>query len=150
MPVARLAFQSFCFAVATTPPPLYRVTAAGYGALHAIFYVHYTGSLEEVVLELEETSLLTGWVVMLLFAALAMTSSDSSVRRMGKWWKRLQMGAYLATLFTVIHWWLIDQFVDQMLMWSVPLALLQAPRLLKLMKSAPAGRRRRSTSSQTG
>jgi sulfoxide reductase heme-binding subunit YedZ len=111
------------------------VAAAGYGALHALFYVRNTGSLEEVWLELEEISLLTGWVV---FAALAITSNDASVRRLGKWWKRLQMSAYLAALFTALHWWLIDQFVDQMWLWFVPLALLQAPRAMKFFKPQPA------------
>lgn len=105
------------------------VAAAGYGALHAIFYVRHIGSFEEVLLELEELSLLTGWVVMLVFVALALTSNDLSVRRLGKWWKRLQMAAYLAAVFTVLHWWLIDQFIDQMLFWFVPLLLLQTPRL---------------------
>ncbi|MEP0942995.1 MAG: ferric reductase-like transmembrane domain-containing protein [Rhizobiaceae bacterium] len=107
------------------------VAAAGYGALHAIFYIRYTGSLELVWLELEEISLLTGWVVMLLFVALVATSNDASVRRLGKWWKRLQMTAYVAAGFTVLHWWLIDQFIDQILFWFVPLVLLQLPRLLK-------------------
>lgn len=107
------------------------VAAAGYGALHTIFYIRHTGSFELIWLELEEISLLTGWVVMLLFIALAVTSNDTSVRRLGKWWKRLQMTAYIAAAFTVLHWWLIDQFIDQMLFWFVPLLLLQAPRLLK-------------------
>lgn len=111
------------------------VAAAGYGALHAVFYVRHTGSLELVLLELEEISLLTGWVVMVLFVALAMTSNDASVRRMGKWWKRLQMTAYGAALFTALHWWLIDQFLDQLLIWFVPLLLLQLPRLFRLVRT---------------
>lgn len=113
------------------------VAAAGYGGLHAIFYVRHTGSLELVLLELEEISLLTGWVVMVLFAALAVTSNDASVRRMGKWWKRLQMTAYGAALFTALHWWLIDQFLDQLLFWFAPLVLLQLPRLIRLARSLP-------------
>ena len=122
------------------------VAAAGYGALHAIFYIRHTGSLELVFLELEEISLLTGWVVMVLFAALALTSNDTSVRRLGKWWKRLQMTAYGAALFTALHWWLIDQFLDQLVMWFAPLVLLQLPRLFKALMAQQA----RSTSKQAG
>ena len=119
------------------------VAAAGYGTLHAIFYVRHTGSLELVLLELEEISLLAGWVVTVLFAALAVTSNDASVRLLGRWWKRLQMAAYGAALFTALHWWLIDQFLDQLLIWFVPLLLLQVPRLIKALS-------KRSASHQAG
>ena len=115
------------------------VAAAGYGTLHAIFYVRHTGSLELVLLELEEISLLTGWIVTVLFAALAVTSNNASVRLLGRWWKRLQMAAYGAALFPALHWWLIDQFLDQLLIWFVPLLLLQVPRLVKaLSKRSPS------------
>ena len=113
------------------------VASFGYAALHTLFYIRETGAAELIWLELEEVSLLVGWLAILAMLAPAATSNDWSVAQLGKNWKRLQMMAYVATTLTALHWWLIGQFLDEMLLWLAPLALLQAPRLLRKMTSTP-------------
>ncbi|NKB50654.1 MAG: iron reductase [Rhizobiaceae bacterium] len=111
------------------------VAAFGYGLLHTIFYIRQIGSAELIFLELEEISLATGWIAFIVLLALAATSNDFSVRSLGRWWKKVQMAAYFAALLTLLHWWFIGQFLDQMLVWFVPLALLQVPRLLHALSA---------------
>ena len=107
------------------------VAAFGYAALHTVFYIREIGSAELVLLELEETSLVVGWIAVFILVALAATSNDWSVRTLGKNWKKLQTTAYLAAFFTALHWWLIGQFLDQLWLWMIPLLLLQVARMAK-------------------
>lgn len=107
------------------------VAAFGYAALHTIFYVREIGSFELVLLELEEPSLVTGWLAFLILLALAATSNRFSTRRLGPKWKSLQSTSYLAATAVFLHWWLIDQFLLEMLLWFVPLLVLQFLRLQK-------------------
>jgi sulfoxide reductase heme-binding subunit YedZ len=48
--------------------------------------------------------LLTGWIAFLIFAALAITSNDASVRLLKRGWKKLHMLVYLGALLTFAHW----------------------------------------------
>ena len=105
------------------------IAAFGYGALHTLFYIREIGSAELLWLDIEELSLATGWLAFIVLLALAVTSNDWSVRKLGKGWKKLQMTAYLAVTLTALHWWLIGQFLDQLWFWMVPLACLQIARL---------------------
>lgn len=105
------------------------VASFGYASLHTLFYIRELGSAELIWLELEEISLATGWLAIIVMAALAVTSNNWSVRKLGKGWKKLQMGAYFAVALTALHWWLIGQFLDQLWFWMVPLAMLQVPRV---------------------
>ncbi len=115
------------------------VASFGYGLLHTIFYIRQTGDAGLIFLDLEEISLATGWIAFITLLALAVTSNDFSVRRLGRLWKRVQMAAYLAALFTLLHWWFIGQFLDQMLFWFIPLVLLQLPRLTQTIKLIRSG-----------
>ncbi|MEP1209437.1 MAG: ferric reductase-like transmembrane domain-containing protein [Rhizobiaceae bacterium] len=113
------------------------VAAFGYGALHTMFYLREVGSAELVFLELEEISLATGWLAFLLLSILAATSNDWSVRKLGSGWKKLQRTAYVAAAMTVLHWWLIGQFLDQLWIWMIPLLVLQLPRLARAIRPPP-------------
>lgn len=106
------------------------LAAFGYAALHTFFYIREIGSLDLVILELSEIELTTGWLAFVILLALALTSNDFSVRWMGKRWKRLQRGAYLAAAITALHWFLFDQFLNEMLWWFGLIALLQIARVL--------------------
>ena len=71
------------------------VAAFGYAALHTIFYVREIGSFELVVLELEEPSLVTGWLAFLILLVLAATSNRFSTRRLGQNGSRCKVPATL-------------------------------------------------------
>ncbi len=106
------------------------VAAFCYAALHTCFYVRELASLELVWLELEELELATGWLAFAVLVVLAATSNKASMRLLGSAWKRLQRGAYFALIFTALHWVLIGQFLQEMAMWMIPLALIQIPRVI--------------------
>ncbi|MEE9313258.1 MAG: ferric reductase-like transmembrane domain-containing protein [Rhizobiaceae bacterium] len=107
------------------------VASFGYAALHTYFYLREVGSLELVWLELSEISLTTGWLAFAILLVLAATSNMFSVLRLGKNWKPLQRGAYIAAVFTAIHWYFIGQYQMELLLWFTPLAMLQMMRLTR-------------------
>ena len=107
------------------------VAAFGYAALHTLFYVREIGSFELILLELEEPSLMAGWLAFLVLLLLTATSNTFSTRRLGPAWKALQRASYLAAFATFLHWWLIDQFLKVMVIWFLPLLILQVARLAK-------------------
>ena len=97
----------------------------GYAALHLAFYIRETGDLELVLLESVDLVLMTGWVSFLAFAALALTSNDWSIRRLGIGWNRLHQLVYPATILLFAHWWLLDLFLDLALFWAGILVALK-------------------------
>ena len=46
----------------------------------------------------------TGWVAMAILVALAATSNNPSVRRLGRTWHRLHRLVYLAAGLVTVHW----------------------------------------------
>ena len=108
------------------------VAAFGYALLHTLFYIREIGDAELILLELAEFSLATGWLAFAVILMLAVTSNDWSVRKLGRNWKRLQMIVYAAMALTFLHWWLIGQFLDQLLYWAVPILLLQLHRIVRM------------------
>ena len=59
------------------------VAAFGYALLHTLIYANRTDGFIEVLVEATESPYLTGWVALLLLAALGLTSNNLSVRRLG-------------------------------------------------------------------
>jgi len=114
------------------------VAAFGYAALHTLFYVLAMGNLGDMLAELGATGIWTGWLALLLFVPLAVTSNDRSMRLLRAGWKRLQRLAYPAALLTLVHWVAIHDGVGAALAHFVPLAALQAYRIHRLRSSAPA------------
>ena len=107
------------------------IAAFCYATLHTIFYLRETGSVELAVLDLAEMDLAMGWLAFALLAVLAATSNNISVRLLGRRWKVLQRAAYVAAALTALHWYLINQFQMELLLWFAPIVLLQAYRVLK-------------------
>lgn len=80
------------------------VAVFGYAALHAGLYVARLADLERVLGEALTAAMATGWVAFAIFIALAATSNDVSVRRMGRKWRWLHRSVYVAALLTFAHW----------------------------------------------
>lgn len=80
------------------------VAAFGYAAVHTVVYLDRKGSFELVVAEASEFSMWSGWIAMLIFTALAATSNNVSVRRLGRRWKKLHRFVYVAAILTFMHW----------------------------------------------
>lgn len=112
------------------------VAAFGYAALHTLYYVIAMGNLDDMLAEIGATGIWTGWLAMLLFVPLAVTSNDASMRLLRAGWKTLQRLAYPAALLTLVHWITVHDGLEAALAHFVPLALLQLVRLTR--RRAPA------------
>lgn len=85
------------------------VAAFAYAAVHLLLYVADEAfDLQKVAVEIVLRIYLTiGFVALLILAALAITSTDTMVRRLGgRKWRRLHQLVYAAALLAVIHFFM--------------------------------------------
>ena len=78
-----------------------------YALAHTVAYLVYfeqKAGWRTIVRDGLEFELLTGWLAMAVFVALAVTSNDASVRAMGRAWNRLHRAVYVAAILTFAHW----------------------------------------------
>ena len=75
-----------------------------YAVGHTIIYLADKTSLDAILAELVLLDILVGWLALALFVPLAATSSDVSVRALGRSWKRLHRLVYPAAILTFLHW----------------------------------------------
>lgn len=75
-----------------------------YAVPHLIAYVVKLRDATRIFWESIEPGMLTGWLAMLIFVALAITSNNASVRKLGKRWKLLHRFVYVASILTFLHW----------------------------------------------
>ncbi|MFK7887658.1 MAG: sulfite oxidase heme-binding subunit YedZ [Gammaproteobacteria bacterium] len=80
------------------------VASFAYAALHTLVYLERKAELARIVKEAQNPDLIAGWLALIIFVPLAITSNNLSVRRLGKNWKRLHRSAYLATALLFVHW----------------------------------------------
>ena len=73
---------------------------------------------------------LAGWVAFALLAVLAVTSSNRAVHALGLWWKPLQRLAYVSVAAAALHWFWIRLDHSGVWLHFLPLAALEAYRLL--------------------
>lgn len=104
------------------------VAAFGYGVLHTLFYVRQIAALDLIWLEALQGELLTGWLALFAMAVGAVTSNRWSQIKLGSRWKGVQRTAYGAALLTGLHWYWINQFLDELWVYVVPLAAAQLVR----------------------
>ena len=101
-----------------------------YAVPHMIAYLFKLGDASRVLKEAGEIGMLTGWLAMLIFVALAITSNDVSVRAMGKRWKSLHRFVYAAAILTLLHWILTAFDPTEGYIHAVVLLGIQALRFL--------------------
>lgn len=106
------------------------VASFGYGALHlGVWLIGATrGELFRSFLRIE---ILTGWIAMAIFVALAATSYDLAVRLLGPRWKSLQRWVYPAAALTLIHWVMTADSVTNAAISSLPLVILSIWRVMR-------------------
>ena len=115
------------------------VAAFVYSVLHLLFYLIDMGNLEDILAEFWALGIWTGWAAMLLFVPLALTSNDSSMRRLKAGWKQLQRLVYPAAVLVLVHWIFIHNNLVPALVHFVPLVLLVAARFFLSPKPQPKG-----------
>lgn len=99
------------------------VAGFGYAFVHTVLYIRQTFDFELIWLEALDWPLGTGWISVVILLALALTSNQFSVHKMGKAWKWTQRLSYIAIIAGFAHWLLLDFFIDNALVWIVPLVI---------------------------
>ncbi|MGI9480401.1 MAG: sulfite oxidase heme-binding subunit YedZ [Hyphomicrobiaceae bacterium] len=109
------------------------VAAFSYALVHTVFYLIDAGSVAFSLSELTKTAIWSGWLAMLIFMPLAITSTDGWVREMGSLWKTLQRTIYIAALATLLHWAALHEWggVGPALVHFLPLGLLTGYRIFR-------------------
>lgn len=104
-----------------------------YALGHLVFYLVDMGTLGDVLAEIAEHGIWTGWVAMLLMAVPGLTSTDAAMRHLRRGWKQLQRLAYPAALFTALHWILLEWHWVPAAVHFGPLVLLNLARVARLV-----------------
>lgn len=112
------------------------VAAFGYALLHTVFYLIDEGSLSRVLGEALDLSIWTGWLAFFIFIPLALTSNDWAMRRLRQAWKPLQRWVYLAAILTLGHWIFLEYEIGPALVHFLPLAALEAYRIVQNIKQS--------------
>ena len=84
------------------------LTGLAYGVTHLFFYtMDQKFALGTVVNEILTRFYLTiGFVTLLSFSALGVTSTNGTIKRMGRWWKRLHYAAYPLVGLGTLHYFI--------------------------------------------
>jgi methionine sulfoxide reductase heme-binding subunit len=89
----------------------------------------------------EKRYALVGFVAFLILIPLALTSTQGWMRRLGKRWKSLHRGVYLAGILAVFHYvWLVKSDIREPVAWGMLLALLLILRIPWVRKRVIAWR----------
>lgn len=107
------------------------LAAFAYAAFHTVLYILEMGSLQTILGEFWSLGIWTGWLAVFIFAPLALTSNDWSVREMGQNWKRLQRFVYVAAMATLVHWMFVHNNIGAALVHFLPVAALEIFRLYR-------------------
>jgi len=83
------------------------VATFAYAAPHLVAYLWKLASVAKVLEQGAEPGMWTGWIALIIFLALAITSNNFSTRKLGQRWKTLHRLVYLAAILTFLHWVLV-------------------------------------------
>lgn len=105
------------------------VAAFLYAALHTLLYVIDMETLTAMLGEVTALGIWTGWLAMIIFVPLGLTSNNVSVRALGPRWKSLQRFVYAAAIATLVHWIFVHNNLGAALVHFAPLAALETYRI---------------------
>lgn len=101
-----------------------------YAVAHLAFYLVDMGTMADVLAEIGEVGIWTGWLAMLAMAVAGLTSNDAAMRGLQRGWKQVQRLVYPAALLTLLHWGLLEWRWQGALLHFAPLAILNITRLV--------------------
>ncbi len=106
------------------------VASFAYACLHLAVFLKDTnpGALLRSFVRPE---ILTGWLGFAVMAAMAATSTDWAIRRMGSGWKRLQQLVYAGALLVLWHWVFTEKQYTEVAIYVAPLVVLTLWRLMR-------------------
>ena len=104
-----------------------------YALLHFLTWVVLLNlfDVREMVIDVVKRPFITiGMATFLILLALAVTSNQFSIRRLGRRWQSLHRLAYAAAIGAVIHfWWLVKEDVTEPRRWLMVVTLLLGLRV---------------------
>lgn len=112
------------------------VAAFAYAVPHLVAYLWKLASVAKVVAEGAEPGMWTGWIALIIFLALAITSNNYSVPTLGRRWKTLHRLVYLAAILTFVHWVLVAFDPVSGLVHAGVLVALETIRVVKSTRTA--------------
>ncbi len=101
------------------------VAAFFYTLLHLAYYFKEVRDIGKILKTFVRFEMLTGWISLFIMVALAVTSFDSSVQKMGPAWKKLHLWAYPAAALAFVHWAMAGNKIIEPLIYFVPLLALR-------------------------
>jgi sulfoxide reductase heme-binding subunit YedZ len=113
-----------------------------YAAIHFVIFVGVDYGFDlslsrEAVFE--KRYALVGFAAFLVMLPLALTSTKGSMKRLGRTWKRLHQGVYVAALLVIVHYvWLVKADIRVPLLYGalvVLLLLLRIPAIRQAVSS---------------
>jgi len=104
------------------------VASFGYACIHLLVYIREYPALADIFSQMFELDIALGWVAMLIMTALAVTSNNYSVRRLGPKWKRLHLWVYPVPVLLYFHWYLFGFFIEVLNFWYIPFIAIQTYR----------------------
>lgn len=107
------------------------VASFGYAALHTVVYLQRKWGHGYIRQEALEPGLLSGWVALAIYAALAVTSNNASVRALRGNWQRLHRLVYLAAVLVFAHWILTALEPSTAYVCAAALCLVEALRFIR-------------------
>ena len=117
------------------------VGSFAYAAAHTLVYIDRTELAADLIDDALDPAYLTGWLALLIFSLLALTSNDAAVRRLKSAWRRLHRFVYVAAVLTFAHWLLVAFNPGPALAHLTLLGLLEGFRVWKQARIRTLARR---------
>lgn len=109
------------------------VAACVYGLLHFACHVLYEGGWDGLVKSFSKPFIWLGAAGLLILMALALTSNNFSMRKLGRNWKSLHRLAYVAAALLILHQSIAGKGHWYIARWLLfPLVALELARIIKL------------------
>lgn len=112
------------------------VASFAYAAFHTLTYLQRKWGYGYILPEGVEPDLLTGWIALVIFSLLAITSNDKSVSVLRKNWQRLHRTVYFAAGLVFAHWILTAFERQTAYICLAALCVVEALRFLRNGRSA--------------
>jgi sulfoxide reductase heme-binding subunit YedZ len=100
-----------------------------YAFIHLLLYVRETYYLTDILEEALTWKMGAGWIAVIFFIPLVLTSNNRSMKKLANKWKLLQRLAYLVVVASFVHWLSLDLFFDLGLQWLAILVFAKSIQL---------------------
>ena len=106
------------------------VAGFAYTLIHTLVWIRQI-KIERFLESFTEIGLITAWLGFIILIAMAVTSNDLSVRKLGPKWKSLQRWVLVATPLALFHWFIVSNFrLDNIVIYGGAFVLIMLSRVV--------------------